>query len=97
MVLAAHFNPLMFAQNRWNSSPWGKVVRPRALGGILLVTAYAMGTLYDHKEARLRELRETYNGILIILRQFISKDPYTQNHSYRVSVYAASIAARLGV
>ena len=68
-------------------------------GGLLMVTAYAMGTLYENKEARLRELRETYHGILMILRQFISKDKYTQNHSYRVSIYAAKIAAhlRLGV
>jgi putative nucleotidyltransferase with HDIG domain len=63
----------------------------------LIITAYTMGTLYNHKEARLRELRETYHGILLILRQFISKDKYTQNHSYRVSVYATIIAARLGL
>lgn len=65
--------------------------------GLLVVTAHAMGTLYDHKEARLRELRETYFGILLILRQFISKDTYTQNHSYRVSIYATKIAAGLGL
>ena len=65
--------------------------------GLLMVTAYAMGTLYDIKEARLRELRETYFGILLILRQFISKDKYTQNHSYRVSIYATKIAAYLGL
>ena len=56
-----------------------------------------MGTLYDHKEERVRELRHTYHGILIILRQFISKDKYTQNHSYRVSIYASKIAASLGL
>jgi putative nucleotidyltransferase with HDIG domain len=33
---------------------------------------------------------------LLILRQFISKDKYTENHSYRVSIYAAKIAAYLG-
>jgi len=33
-------------------------------------------------------LRHTYNGVLMILRQFISKDQYTQNHSYRVSIIA---------
>ena len=62
-----------------------------------MVTAYAMGTLYEHKQTQLHELRETYNGVLLILRQFVSKDKYTQNHSYRVSVYAAKIAAQLGL
>jgi putative nucleotidyltransferase with HDIG domain len=61
-------------------------------GGTLIVIAYTMGSLYDRKEAHVRELRETYNGVLIILRQFISKDKYTQNHSYRVALYAAKIA-----
>ena len=54
-----------------------------------------MGTLYEHKSAQVRELRETYHGVLMLLRHFISKDKYTENHSYRVSVYAARIAARL--
>ena len=33
----------------------------------------------------------------MILSQFISKDKYTQNHSYRVSVYATRIAAQMGL
>jgi putative nucleotidyltransferase with HDIG domain len=61
-------------------------------GGTLVVTAYAMGTLYEHRARNLAELRETYNGVLLILCHFISKDNYTQNHSYRVSVYATRIA-----
>ena len=44
----------------------------------------------------MRELRETYHGVLMILRQFISKDTYTQNHSYRVSIYAARMAVEMG-
>jgi HD-GYP domain-containing protein (c-di-GMP phosphodiesterase class II) len=59
---------------------------------ILIITGYAMGTLYEQKERNMRELRETYHGVLLILSQFISKDKYTQNHSYRVSLYAAQIA-----
>jgi putative nucleotidyltransferase with HDIG domain len=40
-------------------------------------------------------LSKLYNGVLMILRHFISKDPYTENHSYRVSVYASRIAEAL--
>jgi len=65
-------------------------------GGTLMITGYLMGTLYEHQHARLRELRETYHGVLLILRHFVAKDKYTENHSYRVSVYAARIAATLG-
>jgi putative nucleotidyltransferase with HDIG domain len=64
-------------------------------GGTLIITGYLMGTLCDHQAAQLRELRETYDGVLLILRHFISKDQYTENHSYRVSVYASRIAEAL--
>jgi putative nucleotidyltransferase with HDIG domain len=64
-------------------------------GGTLIITAYTVGTLYERHQARMRDLRNTYQGILLILRQFISKDKYTENHSYRVSIYSAKIAAQL--
>jgi putative nucleotidyltransferase with HDIG domain len=55
-----------------------------------------MGTLYDKKERHMGELRQTYFGLLTILQQFISNDKYTHNHSYRVALYASSIATRMG-
>ena len=65
--------------------------------GFLLISAYATGTLYDHGQRRLRELRETYYGVLQILSHFISNDKFTQNHSYRVSLYATQIAREMGI
>jgi putative nucleotidyltransferase with HDIG domain len=65
--------------------------------GFLMITAYALGTLYEHKERSLQELRETYYGLLEILSQFVSNDKYTHNHSYRVSVYATQIARQMGL
>jgi putative nucleotidyltransferase with HDIG domain len=63
--------------------------------GFLMISAYATGSLYELGERRLRELRETYYGVLQILNQFIGNDKFTQNHSYRVSVYATTIASEL--
>ncbi|MFQ5532780.1 MAG: HD-GYP domain-containing protein [Candidatus Methylomirabilales bacterium] len=96
VILLVHFNPGMFsaAEGARSVDKWYDLT---AWGGILVVTAYAMGTLYDRKEVNLQELRETYHGLLLILRQFISKDKYTQNHSYRVSVYAAKLASYVGL
>jgi putative nucleotidyltransferase with HDIG domain len=72
---------------------WAELV---TWAGLLLVTAYTMGTLYERKEAHLAELRQTYFGLLSILQQFISNDKYTHNHSYRVALYSATIAGRMG-
>lgn len=63
--------------------------------GFLLISAYGTGSLYELGERRLNELRETYYGVLQILNQFIGNDKFTQNHSYRVSVYATALAAEL--
>jgi putative nucleotidyltransferase with HDIG domain len=68
-----------------------------AWGGILVVTSYVMGTLHERSEQRHRELRKTYYGVLMILRQFISNDKYTHNHSYRVSIYSGTIATEMGL
>ncbi|HEV8523247.1 MAG TPA: HD-GYP domain-containing protein [Terriglobales bacterium] len=93
--LLMHFNSAMFSQRmsvavleeRWyDLTIWG---------GVLVLTTYAMGTLYEHKRESIRELRQAYHGVLMILQQFIAKDQYTQNHSYRVSVYAAKIAEEM--
>lgn len=62
---------------------------------VLMVTAYATGTLYEHKAAQVVELRQTYYGVLEVLRHFVSNDKYTENHSYRVSYYAVRIASRI--
>ncbi len=62
-----------------------------------MLSAYAAGTLYEHGQRRLRDLRETYHGVLQILNHFISNDKFTQNHSYRVSLYATQIAGEMGM
>jgi putative nucleotidyltransferase with HDIG domain len=95
IVLVTFVNPGLFergvdlipAQKWFDICVWG---------GSLIVTAFAMGTLYERSSSRMRELRETYHGVLMILRHFISKDTYTQNHSYRVSIYAARVASEMG-
>jgi putative nucleotidyltransferase with HDIG domain len=93
--LLAHFNTGLFNGSAEAQFAQGRWYDLAAWAGILVVTAYAMGTLHENSRARLNELRETYHGLLLILRQFVSKDKYTENHSYRVSIYATKIAAYL--
>ncbi len=96
VVLLTRLNPAMLSSvaNEPRSQRWFDVF---AWSGTLVVTAYAMGTLYERMAHQVHELRETYQGVLMILRHFISKDKYTENHSYRVSVYAARIASYMGL
>jgi len=99
VTLLAVFNPMMFNSRGVSAihvlgERWFDIT---LWGATLVVTAYAMGTLYERVKAGLEEMKRTYEGILMILRHFISKDKYTENHCYRVSIYAAKIAAYLGL
>src|SRR5260370_14423141 len=58
VVVLSIANPLLFLQSavgeldRWfDLSVWA---------GLLIITAYSMGTLYERKETHVRELRRTY-------------------------------------
>jgi putative nucleotidyltransferase with HDIG domain len=95
VVLLSLQNPAMRLDGQASAGFIERWLDVMAWGSVLILTGYLMGTLYEHKTAQIRELRETYDGVLMLLRHFISKDKYTENHSYRVSVYAATIAARL--
>ncbi len=94
VVLITHLRPSVFAPavgsvaTKTDALTWAVT---------LVLTGYVLGTLADHKARYLRELRETYHGVLLILSEFISKDPYTQHHSYRVSRYATAIASCMGL
>lgn len=92
-------NPVALASGHTNIE-WRRLMEWSDIAvwaGLLLVTAYATGSLYDNKERSFAELRETYNGVLEILSYFIANDKYTQHHSYRVSVYATRIARAIGL
>ena len=94
--LVTYINPPMFSNSYIRLPLDEKWFDLTIWAGILVVTAYAMGTLYERLQSHVRELRDTYHGVLMILQHFISKDKYTQNHSYRVSVYATKIAEYMG-
>ena len=94
--LLVDLNPTLFSQQTLSlfvDARWYDII---AWGGTLVITAYAMGTLCERSKTQMQELRTTYHGVLMILRQFISQDKYTENHCYRVSVYASKIAANYG-
>ncbi len=97
VCLMSWYTPSMLVAASERSLPGSRWLDVAVWGGVLIVTGYAMGTLYEHRQAQLEEMRETYHGVLMILRHFIVKDTFTENHSYRVSVYAARIAASLNL
>jgi hypothetical protein len=66
-------------------------------GGVLVIAAYAMGTLYERSQKSLNELKDGYDGMLVILQHFLSNQKYSEAHSYRISMYATEISESLGL
>jgi len=97
VVLLTATSPRMFGSGAAEPRLAAKWLDLAVWGGVLTVTGYLMGTLYELKSRQIAELRETYRGVLMLLRHFISKDEYTEHHSYRVSLYAARIATHLSL
>jgi len=97
VVLVVYFHPPVpqFMHRRTFVVPQEKWFDIALWGGILLVIAYAMGTLYERTQLNMGELRQSYRGILLILQHIAANDKYSQNHAYRVSICATKIAERM--
>ena len=56
--------PLRGREHGWRALGSTRWLDIAVWGGVLIVTGYSMGTLYEHKTSQLDELRETYHGVL---------------------------------
>jgi hypothetical protein len=65
--------------------------------GILAVTGYAMGTLYERAQGMTEDLRNSFSGLLIVLQHVIVKDKRNDNESQRVIDVSVKIAQTLGL
>ncbi len=96
VVLLTYFNPALTERkvdlpfdSRWfDYTVWG---------GILMIAGYAMGTLYERNQKSLLDMKSGYEGMLVILQQFIANQKHSDTHAYRVSLYATKIAESMGL
>jgi HD-GYP domain-containing protein (c-di-GMP phosphodiesterase class II) len=91
-------NPAMFSHHRELILPIDtRWVDLTVWGGVLVIAAYAMGTLYERNQKSLIEMKDGYEGMLAVLQQFLTNQKYSEAHSYRIALYATRIAESLGL
>jgi len=95
VVLLVFANPAMF--RRRIELPFGIWFDVIVWGGVLMVAGYATGTLYEHNEKSLREMEQGYDGMLVILQNFLANQKYSETHAYRISLCATKIAEAVGL
>lgn len=96
VVLLTAMNPVLFNRRvaAPGENPWFDLA---AWGGILVVSGYAMGTLYERNQKGLAELQDSYDGMMVILQHFLANEKYSTGHAYRVSLYVQKIGEQLGL
>ena len=96
VVLLTYLNPTLF-NRRVAASGESPLFDLAVWGGILVVTAYTMGTLHERNQESLNELKGSYDGMMVVLQHFLTHEKYSDAHSYRVSLYATKIAEAMGL
>jgi hypothetical protein len=66
-------------------------------GGVLIVAGYVTGTLYERNLKSLREMEDGYEGMLVILQNFLASQKYSDARAYRIAMCAVTIAETLGL
>jgi hypothetical protein len=65
--------------------------------GILAVTSYGMGTLYERKQAMTNDIRDSLSGLLVVLQHFVETEKYGQGENQRILHLAIQIAEAMGL
>lgn len=95
VVLLMFSNPIMF--QRHIEIAYGLAFDIAVWGGVLMVAGYVTGTLYEQNQKSLREIEEGYDGMLVILQNFLANQKYSDSHAYRISLCATKIAEAAGL
>jgi len=88
-LLPAHHHPLVLPQERlFNFAIWA---------GILAVTGYAMGTLYERTQRMTNDVRESFGSLLLVLQHNIANEKRSDKESQRVVDASVKIAEMMGL
>ncbi|MGA7631152.1 MAG: hypothetical protein WCB11_10315 [Terriglobales bacterium] len=87
-IMPAHRTLTLPGERLFNFAIWA---------GILAVTGYVMGTLYERKEAMTSDIRESFNGLLVVLQHFMANEKLSSGESQRIVKASAKMAEAMGL
>jgi len=96
VVLLVYTNPTMFTRRMELpfDAKWFDLI---VWGGVLMVAGYSTGTLYERNQKTLREMENGYDGMLVILQNFLANQKHSESQAYRISMCATKIAEAVGL
>jgi len=94
VMLLDYFNS-MFPNHHTVTLPQERLFNFAMWAGVLAVTGYAMGTLYERAQGMTNDLRNSFSGLLLVLQHVIVSEKRSDNESQRVIDIAIKIAETL--
>jgi len=86
--LPAHRDLVLPQERLFNFAIWA---------GVLAVTGYAMGTLYERAQGMTADMRESFSSLLLVLQHFIANEKHTNSENQRVVDASVKIGEMMGL
>src|ERR1022692_3631235 len=86
--LPAHRDLVLPQERLFNFAIWA---------GILAVTGYAMGTLYERAQGMTADMRESFGSLLLVLQHVIANEKQSNKESQRTVDASVKIAEAMGL
>ena len=97
LVVLLDFMNNMMPRHPVLSLPGERLFNFAIWAGILAVTGYVMGTLYERKQAMTTDIRESFSGLLLILQHFIANEKVGTGGSQPVVEASTRMGEALGL
>jgi hypothetical protein len=97
LVTLLNFVNNMMPGHRVLALPYERLCNFAIWAGVLVVIGYAMGTLYERKQAMTTDIRDSFSGMLVVLQHFMTNEKLGVGENQRVVEAATRIAENMGL
>jgi hypothetical protein len=97
LVILLDFMNNLMPRHRVLSLPDERLFNFAIWAGILAVTGYVMGTLYERKQLMTTDIRESFSGLLMCLQHFVASEHLSEGENQRVVEASIRMAQTMGL
>jgi hypothetical protein len=97
LVVLMDFLNNMMPTHKVLSLPGERLFNFAIWAGSLAVVGYAMGTLYERKEAMTEDIRDSFSGLLLVLQHFMATEKIGFGENQRVVEMSTKLAEAMGL
>ena len=97
LVVLLDFLNRMIPAHRVLSLPGERLFNFAIWAGVLAVTGYVMGTLYERKQAMTTDIRESFSGLLLVLQHFMANEKLGVGENQRLVEASTRMAEAMGL